>query len=376
MAKEQKNKEYQSEKRENPLSLLGNAGYFINFARFLPVRYNNNMKKIANKKSVGILISLLFIAFILYQADMGKTLESFARMDPVIILPALFVYFMSFIVRTFRWKILLSEKNLKFSSMLSSVFIGFSLNCILPARAGEIYRAYFFSKKESLNKTKVFTSVILERFFDGLILFMMLIAIIYTIRCAAIFSKIAAITGLIFIGGAAFLAFLATTKDCGNKREKIRQFCLKLNAVSSVWVNKIFGIINSFFEGIKTLNSFQLLFQTVLLTFIIWVLEGTTIYLVIKSFGIDISYLGTFLVLTITAFSSLIPAGPAGIGPYQWGYIIALSVFNVETELALAVSITNQFLLILFILSIGLLFMWKDHISLDKKDIEDELNWS
>ncbi len=334
------------------------------------------MKRVANKKSLGILISLVFIAIILHQVDINKTIKSFTLMNPVFILPTLFVYFLSFILRTLRWKVLLPEKKLKFSSMLSSIFIGFSLNCILPARAGEIYRAYFFSKKEKLDKTKVFTSVILERFFDGFILFLILFAVIYIIHCAEMFSKIAALAGLIFLGGMAFLIVLVKMKDCGNKREKVKQFCLKINAISKTLVNKTFGIINSFFEGIKTLNSISLLSQTVVFTFLIWLMEGTTMYLIIKSFGIEISYIGAFLVLSVTAFSSLIPAGPAGVGPYQWGYIIALSVFNVEKELAFAVSVTNQFILILFILSIGLFFMWKDHINLNKKELENELNWS
>ena len=334
------------------------------------------MNKLINKKSLGILISLVFIGIIVYQVDMEKTIQAFSRVNPLFILPIIPIYLLSFVIRAYRWKTFLSGENLKFMSLLSSIFIGFSLNCILPARAGEIYRAYFFSKKENLNRTKVFTSVILERFFDGFVLFTILVAVIYLVHKSALFFNIAYLAGLIFLGGLGALMIIVKLQQSGNKREKIKSFLLKIGEKRETAINKAFSVINSFFEGLKTLDSYRILFKIVSLTFLIWVLEGSIVFLVIKSFGIDITYLGAFLVLTVTAFSSLIPAGPAAIGPYQWGYIIALNAFNIQTELAFAISIVNQLILILIILSAGVYFMWKDHITINEKVIEDELNWT
>jgi len=307
---------------------------------------------------------------------MEKTIQAFSRVNPLFILPIIPIYLLSFVIRAYRWKTFLSGENLKFMSLLSSIFIGFSLNCILPARAGEIYRAYFFSKKENLNRTKVFTSVILERFFDGFVLFTILVAVIYLVHKSALFFNIAYLAGLIFLGGLGALMIIVKLQQSGNKREKIKSFLLKIGEKRETAINKAFSVINSFFEGLKTLDSYRILFKIVSLTFLIWVLEGSIVFLVIKSFGIDITYLGAFLVLTVTAFSSLIPAGPAAIGPYQWGYIIALNAFNIQTELAFAISIVNQLILILIILSAGVYFMWKDHITINEKVIEDELNWT
>jgi len=334
------------------------------------------MNKLINKKSLGIVISLIFIAIIVHQVDIGKTIQAFGRMNPLFILPIIPIYLLSFVIRAYRWKTFLSGNNLKFMSLLSSIFIGFSLNCVLPARAGEIYRAYFFSKKENLNKTKVFTSVILERFFDGFVLFTILVAVIYLVQRSALFSNIAYLAGLIFLGGLGALMIIVKLQESGNKREKVKSFLIKIGSNRENAINKAFSVLNSFFDGLKTLDSYQILLKIVFLTFIVWLLEGSVVFLVIKSFGIDITYLGAFLVLTITAFSSLIPAGPAAIGPYQWGYIIALNAFTVQTELAFAVSIVNQLILILIILSAGLYFMWKDHITINEKVIEEELNWN
>lgn len=332
------------------------------------------MQKILNKKFLGIIISLGFIIAIINQVDINKTIKSFGLMNPLFIIPIIPVYLTSFIIRSFRWRIFLHKKGLKFNSLLSSIFIGFSLNCILPARAGEIYRAYFFSKKENLDKTKVFTSVILERIFDGVTLFLILSIAIYLICAGKMFSQIALSAGMVFLGGFCFLLALAKIQKQGNKRKKIKFFILKtigflpekIKNFSKRIINKVFSVLHSFIESLSTLDSWGLLAKTIFFSFLIWLMEGSAMFMVIKSFGLSIPFAGAMLVLTVTAFSSLIPAGPAGVGPYQWGYIIALGVFGIEPELGFAVSIINQLIAVLIVLSAGALFVWKEHIKLEE----------
>lgn len=336
------------------------------------------MKKFLDKRLIGLLISIIFISVILHQVDINKTILSFGQMNPLIVLPIIPIYLFSFVIRAFRWRGFLAEKGLKFRSLISSIFMGFSLNCILPARAGELYRAYFFSKKENLSKTRVFTSVVLERFFDGFVLFLILLITIYFVQSNPVFLKIATLAGMIFLGGLAFLFTLVKMQGTGGKRERVKIFLNKIPKLDSKLIDRGFVSLNSFFDGLKTLNSISIFIKSFILSALIWGIEGIMVLYMIKSFGVEITYPGALLVLTVTAFSSLIPAGPAGIGPYQWGYIMALSVFGIEKELAFAISVTNQFMLILLILTIGLYFMWKDHINIDEKEIklERELNWS
>ena len=343
--------------------------------------------KLLNKKFLGILISLIFILIIINQLDINKTIKYFGLMNPLFILPIIPIYLSSFLFRAFRWKIFLSGNKIKLNSLLSSLFVGFSLNCVLPARAGELYRAYFFSKKENLRKTKVFTSVILERIFDGFILFLILLTVICLVYPDVLFFKIAISAVLIFFGSFTFLLILVKLQKTGDKRNKIKLLFLKIASIKFLslkiskkvekFINTVFSILNSFLEGLESLNSVSLLIKSVFYTCLIWLIEGTFIYLVIKSFGINISFWGALLVLTVTAFASLIPAGPASIGPYQWGYIIALKFFNIEPELALAVSIVNKFITIFLILSAGYFFIWKDHININKEKLikEEELSW-
>lgn len=329
-------------------------------------------RKLIDAKLIGILVSTFLIIVLLSMVDIPKTIQAFSLMDTGYIVFILPIFLISFIIRALRWRILLNKPDLKVYSLLSSILIGFSLNCILPARAGELYRAYFFGKKENLKKTKVFTSVILERVFDGITLFLILCLAIYIFSPGVLFSQIACSAGALFLGCFTMLLIFAKVQESGNRREKVKIFLsglliflpVSLQTGAQTQLNKVFSLLNIFLEELKMLNSHLSLFSTVFYSLIVWLAEGLTMLLVIKSFGIEISLLGALLVLSVTAFSTLIPAGPAGIGTYQWGYVVALGVFGVDKETGLAISITNQLLAIFLVLTAGAVFGWKEHINL------------
>lgn len=335
--------------------------------------------KLIDAKALGIIVSAVLIIILLNTVDIFRTIKAFALMDMSCIGVILLIFLLSFVIRALRWRILLNKPDLKLYSLLSSILIGFSLNCILPARAGELYRAYFFGKKENMKKTKVFTSVVLERVFDGIILFLMLCLAIYVFSPGVLFSQIACYAGTLFLGCFTIFLIFAKMQESGNRREKIKNFLFKLlmflptslQTGANAQLNKGFSLLNIFFDELKMLNSHLSLFGTVFYSVIVWLAEGLTMFLVIKSFGVEISFLGALLVLSVTAFSTLIPAGPAGIGTYQWGYVAALGVFGVDREIGLAISVMNQLLAIFLVLTAGAIFTWKEHINLE--DVRQKL---
>lgn len=337
------------------------------------------------KKIFGLLISIIFIGLVLFQIDLKEVFESFKKFHFAYILIIIPIYYLSFWIRAYRWKIILSgEPSLRIRSLISSLFIGFTANCLLPARMGEFYRAHLFGKKEDIKRAKVFASIVLERILDGTVLFLILLFLICFIYSKPWLFKLAFATGTIFIGGFLFLlVFAKFGKSSSFQQNPILMFFKKfLNHLLNLFsvnfqkfiyqiTDKIKYLLNSFIDGLEVFHFPNLLFKSFLLTLLIWLFEGSVVFLVIISFGIPINFLSGLFVLCITSFSTMIPSGPASIGPYQWGYILALGLFGITKEFAFAVSIINQFIAILVITTAGLFFVWKDHINI--KDLEKNL---
>lgn len=80
-----------------------------------------------------------------------------------------------------------------------------------------------------------------------------------------------------------------------------------------------------------------------------------------------------FLVVLV-AFSTMIPSGPAFVGPYQYAFILALEMSSIGKDTAVAVAITTQAVMMLPVVTVGMILLWISHLSLNdlEKNIEPE----
>jgi len=305
--------------------------------------------KLFVKKSLSLVISILFIALAFHNADIRKVISILGTINISFILPVLGFYYFAFVLRVYRWKVILNGADIEVKALFKPLFKGYFFNCILPARAGDIYRSYLLGKKEKISKLKVFASVIFERIIDGLTLVLILLAFICYKTPNPILIKIAFLTGLSFFGCFILLLFYAKKRDFLSKLVPFKQ------KLCTGKFSNITYFLDNFSEGLDIFNSLYSIVKTFIITFVIWMIESVVILLIMKSLGITVSIFSSLFVLSVVALSIVIPSGPSGLGPYQWGYILGLSILGIGKETALAASFLNQFLL-LIVVSAGMLF--------------------
>lgn len=333
------------------------------------------MKK---KKIIALLFSLVFLVLIFYKIDFTKLVETFKQFDLKklwIIVP---VYVSTLYLRGVRWKSLLL-RNPKYSSLnLGEVFtVGSMLNIFLPARAGDVYRAYYLGSTKEEKKMKLFGSIILERTMDGICVFMILLTAVLLYSKQPWILNLSYLIGTLFIGS--FVAFYLIFKF--NKVdyicEKLIHFSRKLPSFIS---EKLVSLIekvnihsNSFIEGFEVLNSMKYTIQAFAMSLIIWMIECYVAFLIINSFHLSLGFAAALFVISLISFSTMIPSTSVFLGPYQYAYILALGIFSVDKSTALAISTVHQAILMLILSVIGLFYMFKFNFSLksDKNLIED-----
>ena len=136
--------------------------------------------KISKRKIFALLITLGLLVVVFYKIDWGELLNTFKDFNFKNIQLIVPLYVLTLYLRGVRWKALLLN-NAKYSSLhLGEVFtVGSMLNIFLPARAGDVYRAYYLGSVKGEKKMKVFGSIILERTLDGISVFLMLFLLMY-----------------------------------------------------------------------------------------------------------------------------------------------------------------------------------------------------
>lgn len=121
---------------------------------------------------IGVAISLVLLFFTFRGLDWGEVGEALRGANFVYIALAAVVIVAAFGVRAVRWSYLLRPvRLLPARNLFSVVLIGFFGNYVLPAKTGELVRAYVLGRRENLSKSAILGSIAVEKTMDTLILF-------------------------------------------------------------------------------------------------------------------------------------------------------------------------------------------------------------
>jgi uncharacterized protein (TIRG00374 family) len=122
--------------------------------------------KSARNLIIGLAITAGALYYTLHNVSMKDLAASFKTVDYIYMIPAVFILLLSFLLRALRWRILISPmKEVNVRDLFSPLMVGYMAN-ILPARAGELIRAYLLGKKHGIPFSGAFASIIVERLFD------------------------------------------------------------------------------------------------------------------------------------------------------------------------------------------------------------------
>lgn len=233
-------------------------------------------------------------------------------------------YSLSFIIRGFRFKYLVSrlEENCSLKTSTFAVSIGQTVNVITPARIGDLARAYV-SKKFGVSYTTSLGATTVERLFD-----------IISISILAIFASLylgiesaESLYAIIF----AFLIFIAIL---GLSRMK-----------------NFIGVIMK--KARLALNPKDSLIL-ISLSSLLWLGDIFVCYLVAFSFGISFAIIA--LAVAVGNIVKAIPVTPGGIGTYELALTAIISIQNPFSAFAIAFAdhtIKNFVTLVLGIIALS-----------------------
>ena len=308
---------------------------------------------------LGIVFSLLSIAFLLRSVEtkeIAAHLQS-ARLD--LLFAAFALCLLSYILRAVRWPFFFDKKVLSFSDSFRCLIVGFFMNNTLPARMGEFVRAHMGGRAAKCSRVIVLATIAAERILDGLAI-SVIFAVFFSIGASptemesgrqlfpvAIFFAVVSV-GVIVTILCRTLIFSLLEKSTTVLPGKLSTFTIQK--------------IKSFIEGFEPMLRIRKLIPILLLSATIWGIELVEYWLVGLAFGQQLSSGVTSLFLAAANFSSLIPAGPGGIGVIELFTTEALAKVGIDREVALSM-IGSQHLIQILVVGIpgSYLFFSKLH---------------
>jgi uncharacterized protein (TIRG00374 family) len=333
---------------------------------------------------IGTIISLLLLGLSVQGIDwsqLGQALEAAQWKYMGLALPLYLVGYWSRARRVSQ--ILAPVKGIPTSRTLRPLVIGFMFNNILPGRLGEFVFAYLLGKREGISRTAALAAVVISRILDGFTILVFFLFGLFAflslggsdaaqvISVAGVPTTKEALVGKIYLAGIlGGIVFGLVFGAC---------FALILwRDFTIAVIDKILGIfperftalghkgkqaLEKFIAGLDILRDPKALLAVFFFNFVPWGLELFTYYFAAKTFGLDLNLRQCSLIMGMTNLAMIAPSGPGGIGLFEWGGIVVMSLYGLEKTVALAYIVTVHAIILLPINIWGFFFMVREGIT-------------
>ncbi len=295
------------------------------------------------KKILSFCVATLCLYFAFNQVNIEDIYIALSDANLNYIFVAFITTFITFILRSLRWKILLdSPKDLELQKYISTTHIGYFLNNILPFRAGDLARAKLLSNNSNNVKFSFLVgSLVAEKIID------LWIVGLFTIFL--ILFGFNNVLGLEFSIGILLLYIITTFIIFGN------------NSIANK-MQKQFSITKNFLDGYLLVSKNKIRLGGI--SILLWCSFVAYMYTLLKSVNIDLSLQQYIGITVITSIVTSLPIAPAAIGTYHLAVIYFLTIYGIEIDQSQTAAILLHSVFLMYTIILGYIYLSSEKIEL------------
>jgi uncharacterized protein (TIRG00374 family) len=315
----------------------------------IPEREVSLARRLLNLRTIGSIVFGLVLVFLLFRVilnvDFGRTFELMRRANIGLLLAGLFAYYLTFPLRSLRWTLILRKvgTSVPYTAATEILFLSWFVNCIVPAKLGDLYRAYLLRGNFGASVSRTVGTIFIERVTDIIVIFgLALAAGFWSFR-----GRNRPEVDALFLAGFAFAAVLVLLVVALRYQGRRMTRWLPERAQE---------LYERFHEGSTGALTPRVLLPVGAITAVVWLLEGARVFFVIRALNLADMQLGISSSIFVALAASLltaIPLTPAGIGFVQAGIVGALQLYGVPPEAGTAVALTDFVLATLSVIVLG-----------------------
>jgi uncharacterized protein (TIRG00374 family) len=302
---------------------------------------------------LGLLVSAACIVFLARSVDLAELGAALAGANPFWMLATLLILVFSMYLKAYRWRLFFPEPGrVSMHGLLSSLYIGYMINTVLPLRAGEIVRAFLVGESERVSKSTALATVLVEKVLDlgtvALFLFVLRFFIVLPdwADAAAVLGGIGivvAIVGLAIV----LLARGPTLRLIGGLEARVP--ILRRLAIGD--------LVASFLDGLAFVRDPRTLALVTLWSVVMWFGSGLGLYFGLLAANIGVGLAVGLLVMAVTNLGMAVPSAPGYVGVFHSAVVLSLTPFGVDPSQALASAIIMHTLVFGFFVLGGLFYL-------------------
>jgi uncharacterized protein (TIRG00374 family) len=301
---------------------------------------------------VGLAISAAFLVLVVARVDLPQVGAAIGRAVPSLLLLALAVTAIDLLVRASRWRALLAAIAPRPPGILraaSYLTIGFFANALLPARLGDVARAYLAASAFGTPRLATLGTVLVERVSDGLTMIVLVVVsslVVVSLAELRVLQAQAVVLGI--VGGTALVAaWLA-----------VRRGPLARTRLGAV-VRDFLGRMAAGAALLRAPGGAAVILATTVLAAST---ASVTSGVVASAVGLQLNPAQVVLFTSGIALSLAIPAAPSSLGTFEFAGVLILTSFGASAEVALATVLLVRLVTNVPLAIVGLVVTWATHL--------------
>ena len=293
-----------------------------------------------------VLLVLIFRVFL--QVDIADVLGGISRANPWLLVAAFVVFYAAFPLRGFRWALLVRGSGFRLGvrDATEILFISWLVNCLVPAKLGDVYRDWLLKINSTVSLSRTFGTVFIERVLDLFAISILGLAAGYWSFRTGLPPTIQ-IVFAIGVGVVILLAAgLLTLRNFG------RQIIVRLPLP-----RRVHEYYDRFEEGVFGAIGARGLAPLIILTGIIWMTEASRLFLVVKALNfpdVSLGLSGAIFVALIGSLLTAVPLSPAGLGFVELGVVgVLTAAYGVPVTEATTIALVDRTISVFSIIVLG-----------------------
>lgn len=293
---------------------------------------------------LAAIFGFLLLAGIFSFSGFSEIFEILLKVSLGYVVIACIMIFMAFILRTWRWSVLLRTSGYRVhnDTAMKSIMFGWLLNYLLPARIGDVARGMALKTTEGTPLGISLSTIVIERAMDMLTLALILMLAILTVSSG---------TSLFWIAGGALVVAIGLVLGLilVYKYDRVIQdrFGGRFKSLGKSILVLKFGLHNLY-------RNPQAIALCLILSVPIWFFEVSSIYFSAKAIQFELTPALAVLSGIVAFIAQAIPTTPAGIGVHEGTIAGVLFLFGIDVSTGTSIALVDHFARGIIIYTFGL----------------------
>jgi uncharacterized protein (TIRG00374 family) len=320
--------------------------------------------------ALGLLLSAVFLIFAFRGIEWDRVVLNVREANVALLVLSAVAATCIFPLRARRWRPILEpiEPNIPFSRLWSATAIGMMINNVVPARAGELARAYALSRSTpKVPFPAAVASLAVDRMFDAVVVFGLMfgammdpafphgvefggrpIAQYAVLGVAVILLALVAMYGLILFPDRVLRVYALAARRLGPRFEARGR-------------DALLGLAN----GLSVLRTPRHFAEVLAWTIAHWLVNALAFWLAFRAVGIGAPFSAALFLQGFIVVGVSVPQAPGFFGAFEGFGKVGLGVYGVPPDQAITWAIGFHFLSYVPITVIGAWYFVRAGLSMD-----------